>query len=59
MLKDFMLSLPPDELNAIVMEPPHFLTEALQSEKVSDMNKAKIKEKPEELAFLMTGKVEV
>lgn len=59
MLKDFMLSLPPNELKAFVMEPLHFLSEALQSEKVSDMNKAKIKEKLEELAFLMTGKVEV
>ena len=59
MLKDFMLSLPPDELKAFVLEPLQFLSEALQSEKVSETNKAKIKEKLEELTFLMSGKVAV
>jgi hypothetical protein len=59
MLKEFMLSLSPDELKAFVMEPLQFLLEALKSEEVSEVNKAKIKEKLEELTFLMTGKVTV
>ncbi len=59
MLKEFMLSLPPDDLKNFVLEPLRFLEDALKSEAVSDSDKAKITRKLEELTFLMAGKVEV
>lgn len=56
MLKDYMLSLSPEELTEFVKEPIRFLGEALKSSEVSDESKASIFEKLDELTFLLSGK---
>ena len=56
MMKDYMLSLPAEELTEFVKEPIRFLGEALKSEDVSEESKASIFEKLDELTFLLSGK---
>jgi hypothetical protein len=56
MMKDYMLSLPPEELTEFVKEPIRFLGEALKSKEVSEESKASIFEKLDELTFLLSGK---
>lgn len=56
MMKDYMLSLSPEELTAFVKEPIRFLGEALNSKEVSEESKARIFEKLDELTFLLSGK---
>ncbi|MCC6727600.1 MAG: hypothetical protein IT258_24050 [Saprospiraceae bacterium] len=56
MMKDYMLSLSPEELTEFVKEPIRFLGEALQSNEVSEESKASIFEKLDELTFLLSGR---
>ena len=55
-MKDYMLSLSPEELTEFVKEPIRFLGEALKSKEVSEESKARIFEKLDELTFLLSGK---
>ncbi len=56
MLKDYMLSLTPEELTEFVKEPIRFLGNALKSKDVSEESKERIFEKLDELTFLLSGK---
>ena len=56
-LKDYMFSLPPDELKNFMLEPLTFLEKALKSSAVSEERKEKIFAHLDEMIFLMKGKV--
>ena len=57
MLKDFMLSLPNEELLEFMQEPLRFLEKALRSPDVSQEMKDKIDRGLAEMTFLLKGKV--
>jgi hypothetical protein len=59
LLKDYMLSLPPDELKKFMLEPLDFLEKALKSTDISEERKRRIFDHLEEMIFLMKGKVVV
>lgn len=59
LLKDYMLSLPPDELKKFMLEPLDFLEKALKSTDVSEERKRKIFDHLERMIYLMKGKVVV
>lgn len=57
LLKDYMLSLPPEELKMFMLEPLNFLEKALKSSSVSEERKQKIFAYLDEMIFLLKGKV--
>lgn len=57
LLKDYMLSLSPDELKKFMMEPLNFLEKVLKNSEVSDERKQKIFAHLDENIFLMKGKM--
>ena len=56
LLKDYMLSLSPDDLKDFMMEPLNFLEKALKNSAINDKRKQKIFEHLDEMIFLMKGK---
>ena len=59
LLKDYLFSLPPEELKTFMLEPLDFLEKALNSSTVSEERKGKILAHLDEMIFLMKGKVRV
>jgi hypothetical protein len=57
MLKDYMLSLNLEELKAFMLEPMHFLGNALKDKKVGMEEKSQILDQLKEMEFLLKGKV--
>ena len=56
LLKDYMLSLSPDELKNFIMEPLNFFENALNSSKVSNEKKQQIFSQLDKMIFLLKGK---
>ena len=56
LLKDYMLSLSPDDLKNFIMEPLNFFEKALTSSKVSKEKKQHIFSHLDKMIFLLKGK---
>jgi hypothetical protein len=57
LLKNYMLSLSPEDLKKFMLEPLDFLEKALKSSEVKPEQKKKIFDHLDEMIFLMKGKM--